>query len=87
MAETTGHVNTCFLTTRLPLWAGVRQNAVGSTLTGKPVPARTMEESLAAMRSEIRALNANAATLREGMADVQQTLSVLSAAVNRLTAE
>lgn len=32
-----GGISTCFLTTRLPLWAGVRQNVVGSNITGTAV--------------------------------------------------
>lgn len=33
-----GNISTPFLLTRLPGWAGVRQNVVGSDLTGRPVP-------------------------------------------------
>lgn len=33
-----GIVNTCFVTTRLPAWAGSRQNVMGSDLQGHPVP-------------------------------------------------
>lgn len=32
-----GIVNTCFLTVRLPQWAGSRQNVVGSDIEGRPV--------------------------------------------------
>ena len=39
MAELeSGNISTPFLLTRLPRWAGVRQNIVGSDLTGRPVP-------------------------------------------------
>ena len=34
-----GEVRTCFLTARLPRWAGVRQNVIGSNIGGLPVPA------------------------------------------------
>lgn len=37
--EGEGHINTSFLTTKLPTWAGVRQNVTGSDLNGRPVPA------------------------------------------------
>lgn len=37
--ESQGHINTSFLTTKLPAWAGVRQNITGSDLNGRPVPA------------------------------------------------
>lgn len=37
--EPEGHINTSFLTTKLPTWAGVRQNITGSDLNGRPVPA------------------------------------------------
>uniref|UniRef100_A0AAU6S533 Hexon-associated protein IX n=1 Tax=Pipistrellus pipistrellus adenovirus TaxID=3140007 RepID=A0AAU6S533_9ADEN len=37
--ESQGHINTSFLTTKLPTWAGVRQNIIGSDLNGRPVPA------------------------------------------------
>lgn len=37
--QESGHINTSFLTTKLPAWAGVRQNIIGSDLNGRPVPA------------------------------------------------
>lgn len=36
-----GIVNTCFLTVRLPQWAGSRQNVVGSDIEGRPVTRST----------------------------------------------
>ncbi|ARQ79745.1 IX [Bat mastadenovirus WIV17] len=35
----TGAVNTAFLTTRLPTWAGTPQNVSGSDLEGQSIPA------------------------------------------------
>ncbi|ARQ79774.1 IX [bat adenovirus 10] len=35
----TGAVNTAFLTTRLPAWAGTPQNVSGSDLDGHSIPA------------------------------------------------
>lgn len=33
-----GDIRTCFLTARLPRWAGVRHNVTGSNISGLPVP-------------------------------------------------
>nr|P04376.1 RecName: Full=Hexon-interlacing protein; AltName: Full=Protein IX [Tree shrew adenovirus 1]AAA42532.1 E1b IX protein [Tree shrew adenovirus 1] len=42
--DNSGIVNTCFLTTRLPAWAGVRQDEVGSDVNGLPIiPSNSMQ--------------------------------------------
>lgn len=46
--ESEGHINTSFLTTKLPPWAGVRQNVIGSDLSGRPVPAYNPPEEVKA---------------------------------------
>lgn len=33
-----GDIRTCFLTAKLPRWAGVRHNVLGSNISGLPVP-------------------------------------------------
>lgn len=38
-----GIVNTCFLTVRLPTWAGSRQNVSGSDINGTPVRSKTID--------------------------------------------
>lgn len=43
-----GQINTSFLTTKLPQWAGVRQNVLGSDLNGRPVPAYNPPEEVKA---------------------------------------
>lgn len=45
---TQGQINTSFLTTKLPQWAGVRQNVLGSDLNGRPVPAYNPPEEVKA---------------------------------------
>lgn len=53
-----GIVNTCFLTVRLPRWAGARQNVLGSDMGGRPVesprhaPAAARHEAPAAPAAE-----------------------------------
>lgn len=57
-----GGVNTCFLTTRLPTWAGSRQNVVGSDLEGHPVQPGPdfldTDQRLRGLLTEIRNVNA-----------------------------
>lgn len=36
-SRTTGTIDTAFVTSKLPTWAGVRQNIVGSNIHGAPV--------------------------------------------------
>ncbi|YP_094030.1 IX [Bovine mastadenovirus A] len=47
-----GDIRTCFLTARLPRWAGVRQNVVGSNISGGVVDS---PETLLASRSNAAA--------------------------------
>ena len=37
-----GEIRTCFLTAKLPRWAGVRHNVAGSTVSGQPVASPEM---------------------------------------------
>lgn len=47
-----GDIRTCFLTARLPRWAGVRHNVLGSNISGLPVPS---PETYSTRRSNIGA--------------------------------
>lgn len=47
-----GGINTCFLTTRLPLWAGVRQNVTGSNINGTPVTSGVFNQATPRAASE-----------------------------------
>ncbi|AAB38714.1 IX [Canine mastadenovirus A] len=51
-----GLVNTCFVTTRIPSWAGARQNVTGSDLEGKPVPSDVLESGRPLAAPRIRTL-------------------------------
>ncbi|APD29205.1 IX [Canine adenovirus 1] len=51
-----GIVNTCFLTTRIPSWAGARQNVTGSDLGGKPVPSDVLESGRPLAAPRVRTL-------------------------------
>lgn len=75
-----GVINTCYLTTRLPHWAGVAQNVPGSDLTGARYPetnARDMSVrqqmladlslTLGQMRMDLQSLDARLRTLEAAL--------------------
>lgn len=62
-----GGINTCFLTSRLPLWAGVRQNVVGSNINGVPVLSGVYNGS-----------SSSTATARAVTAEAEASLAVAS---------
>ncbi|BBE29332.1 IX [Bat mastadenovirus A] len=85
-----GIVNTCFVTTRLPSWAGSRQNVTGSDLEGRPVPSATrFGASVAASRMAIQeeletSLNGTIEDLKNRITALQTALTALNNEVNQL---
>lgn len=92
-AQQEGIVNTCFLTTRLPSWAGSRQNVVGSNLEGKPVPsaelspgrpgvrlATALEDHVLAVNAIIDDLKTQVAEMQTSVATIQQEVEALKQA-------
>lgn len=88
-----GEVRTCFLTARLPRWAGVRHNVLGSNISGLPVPSpETFSTQRSVLGSTLLTMR-NIATTRpveeqlETLTDqLLQLTTALNAATERLTA-
>lgn len=89
-----GGINTCFLTTRMPLWAGVRQNVVGSNIDGVPVlsgvyngsSSSTATARAGVAEASLEAVPARAAELEGGVAadlGVMEEMQLLKDAVVR----
>lgn len=80
-----GIVNTCFLTTRIPSWAGARQDVIGSDLIGRPVPSN--------VRGPPRLLSAlgldfpETAPVDNIIEDLKQQMTAMRAAVAAIQAE
>lgn len=84
-----GIVNTCFLTTRIPSWAGARQNVVGSNLEGKPVPSdlgRAVSAPVDPVDAAVVAVNTVIAELKEQVTDMQDTVRNLQQEVEAMRA-
>jgi len=65
-----GGVFSPYLTTRLPAWAGVRQNVMGSNVDGRPVaPANSATLTYATVGSSVDTAAAAASTARGMAAD------------------
>ncbi|APC26056.1 IX [Bat mastadenovirus G] len=90
-----GIVNTCFVTTRLPSWAGSRQNVTGSDLEGRPVPSETgpagrpalasrlltpLEDHAAAVNAIIEELKTQVAEMQTSVETIQQEVEALKQA-------
>lgn len=73
-----GDIRTCFLTARLPRWAGVRHDIIGSNISGLPVPS---PETLT-MTGQRTVTREQFTTLSE---QTLQLTAALSAAVDRIT--
>ncbi|BBE29302.1 IX [Bat mastadenovirus] len=84
-----GIVNTCFLTTRIPSWAGARQNVTGSNLEGRPVPSNIggpVSASVEQLDSAVAAVNAIIAELKTQVTDMQTRVANLQQEVQGLRA-
>lgn len=91
-AQQKGIVNTCFLTTRLPSWAGSRQNVTGSDLEGRPVAsdlskAGTRDHSpLPAAEDPAAVVNALIDELKDQVVAMRNSVAAIQAEVNALKA-
>ncbi|AKC34840.1 IX protein [Skunk adenovirus 1] len=89
-----GILNTCFVTTRMPTWAGARQNVVGSDLEGRPVPSAvvetgrplaaprlpTVEDPAVVVNNIIEELKVQVATMQGSVQAMQQEIEALKQA-------
>ena len=68
-----GGVFSPYLTTRLPAWAGVRQNVMGSNVDGRPVaPANSATLTYATVGSSVDTAAAAAASAAKAPAESKQ---------------
>ncbi|QDA77074.1 IX [Mastadenovirus pipistrelli] len=87
-----GIVNTCFLTTRIPSWAGARQNVIGSDLNGRPVPSEVTSRPLNApqplgevdLSPETAPVDTIIEELKEQLTTMRATVAAMQAEVEAL---
>nr|QRV11649.1 IX [Bat mastadenovirus] len=87
-----GIVNTCFLSTRIPSWAGARQNVDGSNLTGGEVPSNVAEPRRPVEGGEAlndadlipAAVDGIIENLKEQVSGIKNTVTALQADLNTL---
>lgn len=84
-----GLVNTCFLTVRLPSWAGARQNVTGSDIEGRTISAggRTMPTYRGLSRSLIDVDMAAFSALETQLTEFQEEVTALSQKITELEAQ
>lgn len=81
-----GGINTCFLTTRLPLWAGVRQNVTGSNINGTPVTSGVYNQVTPRAASVVEE-RARVAAAAEVAAEARAQVAAVTAATLRAVEE
>ena len=83
-----GDIRTSFLTARLPHWAGVRHNVLGSNISGTPVPSpeviSTVRNRTDATELTIRNITATR-PVEEQLENLTEMLLVLRAVLDRAT--